>query len=137
MENWQQIENSLCAAYQQQTAVYARALNIVEDLRATWRPDTDPNDALRAVADLMEQVAGLNAANDDLRQRWQQSARQPGTALADALLNMRTAIERLSSRIGDLEGLAKASKDQLVPELDRLLRGRQMQQAYAPAWRRS
>jgi hypothetical protein len=126
-------EEALCAAYQRQAACYVQAIDVAENLLAAWKPGIDPAAALEQIKAIMEQVATINTSIATPRQQWQQKGGQATPALSAAFKSITGLIERLAQRIRELELLASACQSQLVPELDNLLRGRQMQRAYAAA----
>jgi hypothetical protein len=134
-EVWQQIEQVLGAAYERQAASYAEALHRAEALLAAWQRGDEAKDALPQIHALVEQIAQSSAAIAAPRQQWLQSGQQPGTALRTALETVTAQIECLRQRIRELELWASAQKNRLAPELDLLVRGRQMRQAYGAARR--
>ena len=81
----------------------------------------------------MDQIAERNLAIEHLRQQWLDSLQKPGPLLDAALKTMTQLIKCLAGRVRELENLASTSKDQLAPQLDDIMRSRQMQRAYATA----
>jgi hypothetical protein len=129
-------EQVLCAAYERQAADYAAALRLADDLLADRQQDGNPGTGMARLHALVENIARTNAALAGPRQEWLQSGRKPGPLLDAALQTVARLIRDLGDRVRDLEQRVTARQNQLVPELDRLLRGRQMQQAYATATQR-
>jgi hypothetical protein len=132
-EDWQRTEALLGAAFQQQADVYAEALTLADDLLTAWEPGIDPGPPLQHISGLMAQIASSNAAFAQHRLQWQQSGRKPEPKLQSTMQSVTQLIERLADRIRALERLASTYKDQLIPELDNMVRARQMQRAYATA----
>jgi hypothetical protein len=132
-EDWQRTEALLGAAFQQQADVYAEALTLADDLLAAWQPGIDPGPVLQKIGAFMAQIASSNAAIAQQRLQWQQSGRKPEPKLQSTMQSVTQLIERLANRIRELEHRASTYKDQLIPELDNLVRARQMQRAYATA----
>jgi hypothetical protein len=128
-----EIENRLRESYEQQAASYAQALIVAESLLANWQPGQNVPETLGQINSIMDQIAVRNRAIEGLRQQWLDNRQKPGPLLDAALKKMTQFIERLAGRIRELEKLASACKDQLAPQLDDMMRGRQMQRAYATA----
>jgi hypothetical protein len=133
---WQKIEHLLFEAYQGQVVDYTQALLLAENLLAAWKPGVDPTGTLQQIQTIMDKVAASNAAILKARRQWQESGKTPGAALAEALQLVAQKMQRLADRIRQLQDLALAQKNKIVPELESLLRGRQMQRAYATATRK-
>jgi len=132
-EDWHHTEAMLSAAFQQQAAIYTEALSVAEELLSAWQPGIDPGPALKKISGLMARIANGNAMIAQKRQQWQHSGRKPEPSLQSAMQSVTQLIERLADRIRTLECLASAYKDRLIPELDSIVRARQMQKAYATA----
>jgi ABC-type transporter Mla subunit MlaD len=126
-----QTEEALRESYEQQAATYAHALHLAEGLLANWKPGNDVTATLQKIAGLMADVAERNAAIQSLRQHLLENSAKPGPQLDAVLQSTASLIARLADRICQLERLATTCKNQLAPEMDGMLRGRQMQRAYA------
>lgn len=128
--SWQHIQQELCEAYQRQAAIYTEALEVADHLETTWQQGGDGAGALEQIQALMEPIVQSAAAIAEPRRAWLQSGRTADPPLAAALAQVTGLIQRLQTRIAALEAQATVQIKQLAPELDQLLRGRQMQRAY-------
>jgi hypothetical protein len=131
--DWQELETVLAAAYAEEARLYGQALALAEQLGPNL-PEAEPTrETLRQMDAVLSQTAAVDATIAASRQQWVESGRRPGPAMAEALQQVAGLIERLQARVGAVEQVAKAHRDRLFPELERLARGRQMQRAYAAA----
>jgi|SRR5579862_2286594 len=129
--DFRQAEEALRESYEQQAVSYAHALALAESLLANWKPGNDVTATLQRIAELMTDVAARNADMQSLQQHMVKNSARPRPRLDAVLQSTAELIARLADRICQLEKLATNCKNQLAPELDAMLRGRQMRRAYA------
>ncbi len=125
------LEEVLAAAYRREAACYSRALqatgNIDEALRAGR---SAPLEELLA---LFDEVTRIEAEIKEAKQQWQRLGAAPGPVLQGVCAQVAGLIQNLRAWAGAAEQQARAVSDRLLPQLDRLVRGRQMQSAYRGA----
>jgi cell division septum initiation protein DivIVA len=131
--NWQEIEATLLAAYSEEGPCYAQALIVADQLAGFTSEPLQTEQTLVGLADLMRQIGAIDERVAPIREQWMAAKRQAGPQLAAAMKYVTRLIEQLRTKINELEKLATAKRDQLVPQMDGLLRSRQMKRAYASA----
>jgi predicted nucleic acid-binding Zn-ribbon protein len=135
MATWDHVEAELSAAWERQLALYSQALAIAECLDGQ-DPAADLLQAkLQKITDVLQETASVQKAVEQLSATWGKANRHAGQRLQDAKKNVAEAVSRLQSTIARLEEQAVAARDRLLPKIDDLVRGQQMQRAYAAAKR--
>ena len=131
------LEATLCQAFREQATLYDRALSLADSLTPSLRRGEDVTDTLGQVVALLEQVSVLETRLALSWKLWEKKGRQPGPELTAVLAEVRGLAERLSHWVAEAEGEAKAQQQQIVPQLDALIRLRKMQRAYGSVQIRS
>lgn len=124
------IEPLLVQAYRDEAALYTQALPVAEALGAAEPQAEALESPLAHLQMLLSEVAVIEARIALAKQTWLKAERQPGPELAGAINRVAELIQRLLAPIQRAEREATAQKQRLAPELDALVRGRQMLRAY-------
>ena len=115
------LEERLRQGYQQQLILYDQALVIVEERGPDWA---------HALGTILEKVTLLDATMTGDKTAWRGSAVQAGPELSVLLDQVKQRIARLAECIHcDITDL-QARQQQLLPEIDDLIRRRRMLEAY-------
>jgi hypothetical protein len=134
--NWQEIDAILCAAYRDEAQCYSDALALTNQLPSSL-PDQDGiAPVLQRITEIMNKTAEIDNTISACRQQWRAAKREPSPALAAALQEITSLIEKLQMKIAELEKQATAKRDLLIPQMDSMLRIRQMQRAYGATTKR-
>ncbi len=131
--NWKEIEAALLTAYTEQAPLYAQALALANDLSTLMSESGKTEQGLQSLAELMQQIAAMDAGMASHREQWLVARRKAGAPLAATMKQVTELIEQLRTTISELEKLAIAKRDQLIPQMDGVVRSRQMKRAYASA----
>jgi ABC-type transporter Mla subunit MlaD len=131
------LEATLCQAFREQATLYDRALSLADSLTASLRRGEDVTDSLGQVVALLGQVSDLEARLAPSWKLWEKRARQPCPELTAVLAEVQGLAQRLSHWVAEAEGEAKAQQQQIVPQLDALIRLREMRRAYGSVQIRS
>lgn len=123
------IEDSLCADFTEQAALYAQALELARAVVMTDDAPLAPQ--LQPIFTLLEQVKAIDGRMSDARQEWHASGRQPGERLRGQVGTVTALIQALSQRFAEIEAKAREEQKRLLPELDGLRRALRMRHAYA------
>jgi hypothetical protein len=127
-------EAVLCAAYQEEAALYRQALALTADIQSTLHQGGNAEAALQHVLTLLNQVGAIEARIAPVKAQYHGGGAKPGSQLHDVLQELRQIVERLAEGIGEAERVARERKSRLEPELDAIIRSSQMQRAYG-GWR--
>jgi hypothetical protein len=125
-----ELEEILVAAYRRQAGCYTQALELAHSIDAAVRLGQDQGPPMQHLITVLDEVAAIDADASDARQLWQRSSRRPGPELQAVLDQVANLIQALHACVGSAAQHARAETERLAPQLDRLVRGRQMQAAY-------
>jgi hypothetical protein len=124
------VQDALCAAYREEAGCYGEMLRLLEGLPDFFRDGQGGDDRLRQAVTVLEKVQAIEAGVGATKQQWDSSRRKPGPALSTALKSLGEVLAKLLHVVGQAEQAATAQQGRLAPELDVLVRVRQMQRAY-------
>jgi len=130
------LETRLVTAYRNEAACYSEALQAARDLDAALRQGQNQNVPLERMLALFDRIAVIEADMSECKRLWQQSSRRPGPELQAVLFQVEDLIQAMRGCVVAAEQQARAVSDRLAPQLDQLVRGRQMQRAYGGAMAR-
>lgn len=125
------LEALLAEGYRNQTACYTEAVAAVRAARAVWQSGADLPALLQPVVGALDRAARIEAALAPTRQQWQQAGRRCGPGLESLLAALAQLLRELIQEVAALERLACDFRSELLPELESLRLGQQMQRAYA------
>jgi hypothetical protein len=125
------LEPALCAAYRQQANLYRQATELAEPLAELVGTAQDPAERVAGLLGVLEQAARLAEQVRPVKQEWIRANGKPGTELQAVLTDVAEQIEQLTRTIAAVEEQAALRHAALAPQLDALIRGRAMRQAYA------
>jgi hypothetical protein len=125
-----ELEQVLAAGYRRQASCYAQALQMARTVEAAVQLGEDQGPPMQHLIAVLDEVAAIEADMSAAKQLWQRSARRPGPELQAALDQVAGLIQALQACVGSAAQHARAETERLAPQLDRLVRGRQMQTAY-------
>jgi hypothetical protein len=123
------LEEKLCAAYRQQADCYRRAVAVVAQVPAALA-QADQGVLMKRLAAILDDIAAIDSGMRASKQAWQAAGRSPGPELQAAVGEVGGLIQELLRHVGSAEQQALAVTKRLAPELDQLIRSRQMQTAY-------
>jgi hypothetical protein len=126
-------EGTLCAAYKEETGHYTQALQMADALATALQQGQGFEDKVRQIVVQLDEIARLEALIAEPKRHWQQSGRKPAGEFKNVLAQVTQLIERLADKIRAAEQMASLRQQCLVPELDSLIRGKQMRSAYGAA----
>ncbi len=118
------------AAFVRQADCYARAVPLAAELAEACGRGEHPDDRLRRVLELLDEVAASEAGIASEKRRWEQEGRRAGVALRGVMARAADLIRQLAGHLRTIEESARARRDVLAAELDACNRRRQMQRAY-------
>ena len=124
------LEIDLCSLFDQEAGCYSKALKLAENLPDAFAHGRAPEDDLNRIVILLDQVARLENEYAERKKCWQDRQVAPGPKLAVQIAIVRGLVGQLAERLQGSEREATAKKNQLLPELDAFIRGKQMQRAY-------
>ena len=112
----------LCEAYQEQEALYARALALTCNEPADrWLPE---------VLTLFGRIAVIEGTVGPAKRQWQEGGAR-SAALDACLERVAGLIRELQAAVASAYERTEAGQRDLLPELDRLARAQHMRRAYA------
>jgi hypothetical protein len=127
------LEVALCAAYRGQAEHYRAAAAVAETLAGSLRDGREIAEPLGRVMGLISAIAAGEERVRAARERWVRSGGKPGAELRAVLAEVTHLIERLARGLAEAEQEATAQQAELAPQIDALIRGRAMRQAYGCA----
>jgi hypothetical protein len=130
-------EAALCQAFREQADRYRSALALADDLPAALRRGDDVSGRLAEVMALLDEVAAGEARLAPARGLWQRSGSAPGPELRALIADVTDLVDRLARTLGEAEQEVARRRQSLAPQLDALIRGRQMRRAYGDPLRPS
>lgn len=111
------LETPLLDSLQRVHADYSQAEALLTDLGRVFSETGDPTPLLSELQRIVQRVSALEAHSAGARQAWiAQRGKSP--AVDSALARQRTQLERMLSRIQDLEQQARDVRNRLAPQLD-------------------
>ena len=131
------LEATLCQAYREQAVLYDRVLSLADSLTASLHRGEDVTGSLSQVMALLGEAAAVEARMGPSRKLWEDKHAPAGPELTAVVAEVRAQVERLAQWVAEAEGEAKAQQEQLVPQIDALLRIQERQRAYRSAQIRS
>jgi len=126
-----QIEGLLCSAYEQKAEKYEQAMRISECLPTSFEQGRNPDDVLRQLRSILDEIEGLDQQVRSARERWDSLRRRPGPRLKRAIRRLEPTLKKLIAVMSSAEELACEARDRLMPKMSRENRGQRARQAYA------
>ena len=127
------IEQELHSALLNEAECYERAVAVVERLDAQLAAGGDGEALVRELHGWLEKTAAIQSTTAPARQAWQAAGERSGPELRSILDRVAGLLQRLMAMVQAVERTAQARRDQLLPELDNVVRGQRMQRAYGGA----
>lgn len=127
------IEQELRAALLNEAECYEHAAAVVERLEAQLAAGGDGEALVRELHGWLAKTAAIQSSTAPARQAWQAAGARPGPELRSILDRVGGLLQRLMALVQAVERNAQVRRDQLLPELDAVVRGHRMQRAYGGA----
>jgi soluble cytochrome b562 len=125
-----QSATTLCAAFQEETEHYERALHIARALPAAVQRGQDTESQLQEIMVHLTDIARIEQTIAEAKHHWLQSKEEVSPELEAYRTRLITLIQQLQEQFDRAEQEATLQQSRLLPELESLLRGQQMQRAY-------
>lgn len=120
----------LSAALAEEAERYAQALRAAEELPAALRDGRDFEPYLQELVQQLDEITRIEQRIAGAKQQWLQAGDPSPPELEALRARLVELIRAVQARVSWAEQEATLRKHQLMPQLDALIRGRQMQRAY-------
>jgi hypothetical protein len=125
------LQDTLCSAYGEEAALYAKALDLAEQLALGLRNGDKIDVLLQRLVGVLAEVNAVESQLAGTKLRWQESGQQPDNELRAVLSRLEGLIRSVQEHVQEAEQEARKRQARLTPELDNLIRGRLMRRAYS------
>ncbi len=126
--------DALLEAYRTEANLFRQALGLGAEVLAALQQGHDAREHVQRLLDLVAQTGEIETKAGSLHAQTQDSQQERTPAIEEAIQLVLQLSQRLQACIQEAEGVARARKSQLEPQLDALIRASQMQRAYGK-WR--
>lgn len=127
------MEQSLCVSYRAQLTHYREALELAEGLVGRGRAGEDISTSVARLTTLLDQVARHERELSTSRAKEIQDTVSTSPELTELLTELTPLVERLTQYLAVVEEQVTARHQELVLQLDTLIRGQEMRKAYGPS----